>query len=236
MIFEWTLLLFLKYPILYLLHTYLSTPRSSCSKCSRLWGWTPSSLDTARRAELYRYSEQMAVLDMFISHTWQTAGWRKFLSLLVQSGWRSLAVPTEWLSCVSSMKTQFVCRNGPSQRLRLHVGFLGDGYSSVLSVVRVGDFAFILHLKCFSDWISRFSSHGMLGLTFRRSFINCRAFAAHMPPLEKSLLLRRRGMHFSDRRRAHAEGYLQYWRLPGSVCKLAGALECAIFFKIMVHI
>ena len=56
----------------------------------RVWRRSPSELTMSQRAEVFEYSRQTEELDMFISHTWQTPGWRKFFSLLIRSGWRCM--------------------------------------------------------------------------------------------------------------------------------------------------
>ncbi|CAE7229696.1 unnamed protein product [Symbiodinium pilosum] len=48
----------------------------------------PPEMNLVQRASIYEYSKQVSSLDRFLSHTWHTPGWRKFLSLLVQSGSR----------------------------------------------------------------------------------------------------------------------------------------------------
>ena len=54
----------------------------------RLWRLKPMEMDPLQQARIYEYSRQVSHLDRFLSHAWHTPGWRKFLSLLVQSGSR----------------------------------------------------------------------------------------------------------------------------------------------------
>ncbi|CAE7472058.1 otud5-a [Symbiodinium necroappetens] len=54
----------------------------------RLWRRRPADLNLRQRAQLYGQSEPVAKLDVFISHAWHTPGKWKFLSLLLQFGWK----------------------------------------------------------------------------------------------------------------------------------------------------
>lgn len=60
--------------------------RESLRSCGSLWVTSPLELQDADRAGLWEKSRNVESLDTFLSHTWQTSGWRKFLALLMQSG------------------------------------------------------------------------------------------------------------------------------------------------------
>lgn len=60
--------------------------RESLRSCGSLWVTSPVELQDADRAGLWKKSRNVESLDTFLSHTWQTSGWRKFLALLMQSG------------------------------------------------------------------------------------------------------------------------------------------------------
>ena len=53
-----------------------------------LWQTSPVDLDPLARQKLWSMSTQVSSFDIFFSHTWQTSGRQKYLSLLLQSGWR----------------------------------------------------------------------------------------------------------------------------------------------------
>lgn len=54
----------------------------------QLWRRSPLDLDVDKRARLWDWSQQVTHFDVFLSHTWQTPGHWKVLSLLLQAGWK----------------------------------------------------------------------------------------------------------------------------------------------------
>ena len=52
-----------------------------------LWRINPADMDIARRSKLYNVSKDVEKLDRFLSHTWMTPGKRKYIALLLFSGW-----------------------------------------------------------------------------------------------------------------------------------------------------
>ena len=54
----------------------------------QLWQTSPVDLDSLSQTKLWSKSQPVESFDVFFSHTWQTPGSRKFLSLLLQYGWR----------------------------------------------------------------------------------------------------------------------------------------------------
>ncbi|CAE7785406.1 Pus1 [Symbiodinium sp. KB8] len=63
-------------------------PLAAALRRPNLWRTSPVDLDPASRERLWDLSTQVHSFDVFISHTWQTSGLRKYLSLLLQSGWK----------------------------------------------------------------------------------------------------------------------------------------------------
>ena len=55
----------------------------------QLWKTSPLDLDRHSQTELWSKSQPVESFDVFFSHTWQTPGSKKFLSLLFQFGWRT---------------------------------------------------------------------------------------------------------------------------------------------------
>ena len=55
----------------------------------QLWQTSPVDLDSLSQTKLWSKSQPVESFDVFFSHTWQTPGSRKFLSLLLQYGWRT---------------------------------------------------------------------------------------------------------------------------------------------------
>ncbi|CAE7828252.1 unnamed protein product [Symbiodinium sp. CCMP2456] len=60
--------------------------RESLRQGGRLWLTCPANLDEKSRAALWNRSRPVKQFDVFLSHTWMTAGRCKLLSLLMQSG------------------------------------------------------------------------------------------------------------------------------------------------------
>ena len=60
--------------------------RESLRQGGRLWLTCPAKLDEKSRAALWNRSRPVEHFDLFLSHTWMTAGKWKLLSLLLQSG------------------------------------------------------------------------------------------------------------------------------------------------------
>ena len=60
--------------------------RQTLQSWGGLWRLKPVEMDPVQQARIYQFSRQVSRLDKFLSHAWHTPGWRKFLSLLVQSG------------------------------------------------------------------------------------------------------------------------------------------------------
>ncbi|CAE7214368.1 unnamed protein product [Symbiodinium necroappetens] len=60
--------------------------RQTLQSWGGLWRLKPVEMDPVQQARIYEFSRQVSRLDKFLSHAWHTPGWRKFLSLLVQSG------------------------------------------------------------------------------------------------------------------------------------------------------
>ena len=65
-----------------------------------LWRYSPKTFTTEQRMALYAKSTPIEELDMFISHTWWTPGWRKAVALHLQSTWH--VILGSWAFCVSS--------------------------------------------------------------------------------------------------------------------------------------
>ncbi|CAE7622848.1 amt-3 [Symbiodinium sp. CCMP2592] len=63
-----------------------------------LWRYSPQTFTTEQRMALYKKSKPMQHLDMFISHTWWTAGWRKAVALYFQS--TASIIFAAWLFCI----------------------------------------------------------------------------------------------------------------------------------------
>lgn len=57
-----------------------------------------STLTLEQRAKLYDLSQPTFDLDVFVSHSWATSGWRKIISLFLQSTWHVLLV--SWIVVV----------------------------------------------------------------------------------------------------------------------------------------
>ncbi|CAJ1428208.1 unnamed protein product [Effrenium voratum] len=80
---------------------------STLTGAGRLWRYSPKTFSTQHRMALYAKSKPIDQLDMFISHTWWTPGWRKGLSLHLQSSWRiflvswAVFVTTSFVLCVT---------------------------------------------------------------------------------------------------------------------------------------
>ena len=73
-----------------------------------LWRYSPKTYSTQQRMALYKRSTPIHHLDMFISHTWWTPGWRKALALHFQSTWH--IVLGSWVFLVTS--TFILCVTG----------------------------------------------------------------------------------------------------------------------------
>eukprot|EP00438_Fugacium_kawagutii_P011700 Skav231755 [mRNA] locus=scaffold695:45352:46971:- [translate_table: standard] len=67
--------------------------RRTLRQARSFWLDKPHARSLAQKHRLYAASFQTNHLDMFVSHTWQTKGAWKFLSLLLQFGW-----PILWIS------------------------------------------------------------------------------------------------------------------------------------------
>ncbi|CAJ1407518.1 unnamed protein product [Effrenium voratum] len=61
--------------------------RESLKNFGRLWRWSPLDLNEEDRKELWTKSKHVKGFDMFLSHTWLTAGRWKVLTLLMRTGW-----------------------------------------------------------------------------------------------------------------------------------------------------
>eukprot|EP00438_Fugacium_kawagutii_P007132 Skav214882 [mRNA] locus=scaffold1430:168465:179881:- [translate_table: standard] len=77
--------------------------RKTLSQAMSFWLRNPHSRSTAEKDRLYAASVQTKRLDIFLSHTWKTAGGWKFLSLLLQFGW-----PILWASWGSMVVIAFI--------------------------------------------------------------------------------------------------------------------------------
>lgn len=64
--------------------------RESLKNLGRLWRWSPLDLPEEDRRRLWNLSKQVAGYDIFLSHTWLTAGRWKVLTLLLRSGWHMM--------------------------------------------------------------------------------------------------------------------------------------------------
>eukprot|EP00438_Fugacium_kawagutii_P024766 Skav204259 [mRNA] locus=scaffold912:185390:186922:- [translate_table: standard] len=67
--------------------------RKTLSQAMSFWFRNPHARSPAQKDRLYAASVRTRRLDIFLSHTWKTAGGWKFLSLLLQFGW-----PILWVS------------------------------------------------------------------------------------------------------------------------------------------
>ncbi|CAJ1425464.1 unnamed protein product [Effrenium voratum] len=65
----------------------ISLRRTLRSGAGRLWRRSPVDLALERRAELWGESRPVESFDIFLSHTWQTSGLSKVMSLVLQNGW-----------------------------------------------------------------------------------------------------------------------------------------------------
>ncbi|CAE7040204.1 amt-3 [Symbiodinium natans] len=66
----------------------------------QVWRYSPETFTSQQRMALYAKSKPIKQLDMFISHTWWTPGWRKAAALFLQSTWHLILV--SWVLCVAT--------------------------------------------------------------------------------------------------------------------------------------
>ena len=69
-------------------HLLRAIPLAAALRRPWLWRTSPVDLDAGACERLWNLSMEVASFDIFLSHTWQTSGLRKYLSLLLQSGWQ----------------------------------------------------------------------------------------------------------------------------------------------------
>ncbi|CAE7264100.1 hypothetical protein AK812_SmicGene22559 [Symbiodinium microadriaticum] len=87
--------------------------KDTLRNAGRLWYWSPSSLPEQERASLWSRSHPVERFDLFLSHTWQTRGGWKFLSLSLQFGcYFALAV---WILVVALVELLFMVDVLPPQ-------------------------------------------------------------------------------------------------------------------------
>lgn len=75
----------------------------------RLWRISPCDLDPVEKAGLYERSQQVEEMEYFLSHTWQTKGWKKVLTLTFRfgliSGWVCFSIMAVFVAilCLSNV-------------------------------------------------------------------------------------------------------------------------------------
>jgi len=94
--------------------------RSTLKGGGRLWRKSPIDMHKEQRLQLWEQSEPTEEIDVFFSHTWQTAGHWKYLALLFETGssfslaaWGVVSATMTLLCCLGAVPLPF----GPTTRV-----------------------------------------------------------------------------------------------------------------------
>ncbi|CAJ1338288.1 unnamed protein product [Effrenium voratum] len=106
----------------------------------KLWRHSPSELPTKQRETLWRNSNKVVSLHLFVSHTWRTSGRWKVLALLLRTSWTHVIL--SWALCVAATTCLYAWKVLPRPMTAVNdVEILGTAVH-----VRVGPWLMVAHL------------------------------------------------------------------------------------------
>ncbi|CAJ1395733.1 unnamed protein product [Effrenium voratum] len=106
----------------------------------KLWRHSPSELPTKQRETLWRNSNKVVSLHLFVSHTWRTSGRWKVLALLLRTSWTHVIL--SWALCVAATTCLYAWEVLPRPMTAVNdVEILGTAVH-----VRVGPWLMVAHL------------------------------------------------------------------------------------------